>query len=480
MPTLTFGIELEFICLHPDSFWSDDQKSTFSSDDEYEEYGAGPAIYKALTDRGVPAVGYESFDDLQDHVPSYSSWRVETDALHLSEAEANLLPPGWEVEAVEISSRKLHFLRDDWRAEIGVVLQVLKEVEDRGCRFITNSSTGFHVHIGRDGGEFIPLRVAKNVFQLCTAFERLIDELHASQRIELPEEEPECHYYFPLSFFHTYGSQFVPEKGTKSSLLLDRLQRIEQAQTYEDVGSFFTILRPEVGLHEPVVTGHNSTVNFDNLFPAPELGRYAEHLTGTIEFRQHAGTLNYLSIVAWVTLTSQIVEYCTVAGTSDFLDLVIRGVDPEYTLDDLLKEIRCSADVYDHYRNDAIIGVLGDGAGLTGGRIETPVDGLVEQNDYESERRASQTVVKAAIDHKLDTGLYGIDRTIPEVSLLMSMASAALQQALVRAQASGIDTGSEEGVSLVRADVLGRLAQLYRDSLTGRSTSTVKRKFALT
>ena len=459
MSNLTFGIELEFISLRTDTLFYSDHEPV----ERYEDISVGNCIWKALNEKGIPAVGWESLDDdMQDDAPSHSRWRVETDSLQLSEDEEDLLPGDGETEAIEISSRKFRFFSDDWRGELRAVLQVLRDVENRGCRFITNASTGFHIHIGRDGGEFVPLRVAKNVFQLCTAFERLIDELHASQRIAVPESISERHVYFPLSFFHTYGPQFDPEKGTKSSLLLDRLQKIEQAQTYEDVGSFFTIVRPEIGLDDLVLTGHNSTVNFDNLFPAPELDRHAETLTGTIEFRQHTGTLDYLAIMAWVTLTCQMVEYSSTAATSDFLDLIICGVDPEYTLDDFLKKIGCSEDVYDHYRNGAVVGVLGEGSYLTESRIERPVDALIEQNDHECEERASLAAVQVAIERKHTTGLYGIDRTVSKVSPPMTICGPELEKAFAIVQASGSNVRSEEGVSWARAHVLGQFAQLYR------------------
>lgn len=462
MSTLTFGIELEFICLRPENLFSDfNDREEEDSDCECEQVGAGPAIWRALVDNGIPAIGYEDYDVIQDSAPSHTRWRVETDTLCLSQVEEDLLPDGWMMESVELSSRKMRFYMDNWHAEVAAVLQALRKVENRGCRFITNASTGFHVHTGRDNGEFIPLRAAKNVFQLCTAFERLIDGLHASQRIVVPEEISERHVYYPLSFFHTYGPQFDPEKGTTSSLLLDRLQGIELAQTYDDIGSFFSIVRPEIGLNELVTTGHNSTVNFDNLFEATELDRYAVNLTGTIEFRQHTGTLDYLDILAWVTLTCQIVEYCSEVVTSDFLDLIIRGVDPEYTLDDFLTEIKCSEDVYDHYRNKAVIGILDDGSHPAGSRIETPIDALIEQNDHDCEERASQSAVRAAIKRKYTTGFYGIDSAVSKASLPMSIAGPVLVQAFESVQASGEDVCSEEGVSRARGQTLGHFAQLY-------------------
>ena len=459
-----FSNQYSTICLRPDTLFHPDHDPAYPGCENTGVGGSGPAIWKALVEKGIPATGWEPLDDdIQDDAPSHSRWRVESDWLHLSEDEESLRPDFHVVEAVEISSRKLRFFSDNWRAEIAAVLEVLRDVENRGCRFITNGSTGLHIHIGRDGGESIPLRVAKNVFQLCTAFERLIDELHASQWISVPEEISERHCYYPLSFFHTYGPEYSAEKYTKSSLLLDRLQRIEQAQTYEDIGSFFTIERPEIGLHEVVTTGHNSIVNFDNLFPCPELGRFAQHLTGTIEFRQHTGTLDYLDIIAWVTLTCQMVEYCSKTAASDFLDLIIRGVDPKYTLDDFLHAVHCFEDVHDHYRNGAVIGVLGEGSHLTGSRVETSVDALIEQNDHECEARASRTFVKAAIDRKYSTGLYGIDSAVSKVSLPMSIVDPEFEKAIVSVQASGSDVWSEESGSRARAQVLGHFAQLYRD-----------------
>jgi hypothetical protein len=456
---LTFGIELEFICIRPETLFHPEHEASYHG---CEDTGAGPAIWQALLRNGVPAVGWEPLDaDLNDSAPLFSRWRVETDSLHLSEEEERLLPTGYITEAVEISSRKLRFFTDDWRAELAAVLEVLRQVENRGCRFIANKSFGFHVHIGLDKGEFVPLRVVKNVFQLTSAFERQIDQLHGAARIELPQDHSERHVYYPLSFFHTYGDDFDPEKGTKSSLLLDRLHKIDLAKSYEDVGYFFDIVRPEIGIKDLVVSGHNSCVNFDNLYPDPEMERYAETLTGTIEFRQHAGTLDFLDIMAWATLTCKIVFFCGTATTSDFLDLIIRSVDPEFTLDRFLTEIDCPQDVYDHYRNNTIVGVIGQGSHLLGARIQLLVDALIEQNDHECEQRASENAVQAAIDMKHATGLYGIDLDV-KVSLPRSIAASAFQEALAVAQTSGKDVNSEQAISRARAQVLGQFAELYR------------------
>jgi hypothetical protein len=139
-------------------------------------------------------------------------------------------------------------------------------------------------------------------------------------------------------------------------------------------------------------------------------------LTGTIEFRKYAGTLDFLDIVAWTTLTCKIVLFCATPTTADCLDLIICNVDPEFTLDKFLTEIDCPQGVYNYYRNNAVVGVIGQGSHLPGPRIELPVDALIEQNDHECEQRASENAVQVAIDMKCATGLYGIDLDV-KVSL---------------------------------------------------------------
>lgn len=458
MDTLTFGIELEFICVRPETLFDPYVDPPYDGCEG--DRGAGPAIWAALNRNGIPSVGWE--DDWEP-IPTHSRWRVEDDKLFLSEEEQKLLPDGWEADNIEISSRKLRFGDASWREELAAVLQVLREVESRGCRFITNASSGLHVHVGFSNGVIVPLRVAQNVFQLFTAFERLIDELHASQRVALPEDTSERHVYYPLSFFHTYGAAFDPSKGAKSSLLLDRLYNIEVARSYEDLGSFFNLERPEIGIGvQQHICGHNSSVNFDNLFPKPELDRYPENLTGTIEFRQHTGSLDYLDIMAWTTLVCRTVLYCYEAPSATLLDLMIRGVDPGFTLGDFLTAIGRPADVRDHYLNNggSVIGVLPVNSNAEASQIDPTACALIEQNDHECEERASVEHVRAAIEKKSRAGFYGLDAKI-KLSGAIS-AAAALREVSLHVRKNGICESSEEGVLLARARVLGKFAQQYR------------------
>ena len=246
---LTFGIELEFICLRP--------KTDFDIDPfESHGTGTGPLIYRTLLDHGIPATGWEEDDSIDVQWPSHSRWRVEIDELFLSKSEQELLPEDWTFEPVELSSRKMHFFLDDWRSEIATVLRALRHVETSGCRFITNKSTGFHVHVGNNSRR-VSLMAAKNAFEIVTAFERLFDELHTVPRIEIPDSRPHAHCYYPPSFFHTYGQAYDDQQDTRSSPMFERLANIEAVRSYEELGALFSVSRLEHGKHCPT-TGHNS------------------------------------------------------------------------------------------------------------------------------------------------------------------------------------------------------------------------------
>ncbi|KAK4553336.1 hypothetical protein LTR86_009636 [Recurvomyces mirabilis] len=70
---------------------------------------------------------------------------------------------------------------------------------------------------------------------------------------------------------------------------------------------------------------------------------------GTIEFRQHADTLNSTAVCAWVVLTTQIVKFCTDVSAPDFLRLLISSVSPKMTLSALLSLICKDRETMQYY-----------------------------------------------------------------------------------------------------------------------------------
>lgn len=449
---LTCGIELEFIAIYPeDNFPNPSGETTM-----------GRTLYAALIDANIPATGWEPIDfDIDDDHPTHSRWRVETDVLSLSAEEQYQLPSGWTSEAVELSSRKFSLARDDWEAEIREVLNVLRRLESSGCRFMTNQSTGLHVHVG-NGTQNVPLPIARRVFQLVTAFERCFDELHTVPRVALPDPGTWPHWYYPPSFFHS----FVREEGTvvpevfRFVPMFDRLVDIEAVGTYEELAALFRFGSD----WPPAITGHNTAYNFDNLFAEERLDRFERTLTKTIEFRQHTGTLDFLEIVKWVRLACQIVEKCSTIADDHFMDFCFCAADTDFDLSRLLLALGCSGDVIQHFLGDGPIGHVGPDTNA--GFVRIPeVDAVLEQNDHECEKRADRDAVRTAIVEKLQSGLYGLN---PTVHTMPFREAAMFDMERIRHMSGErtLEPGSEGGLSQVRMRVFRHFSMLCENLMS--------------
>ncbi|KAK4896393.1 hypothetical protein LTR27_005605 [Elasticomyces elasticus] len=415
---LPFGIELEFLAIFPTSIvWPNPQYSDDISG------GCGAAIYYALVRAGISATGWQSEDEgFQDDAAPYTRWSIETDCLSLSPAEEALLPEGFEMESIELASRIFDFRSSDWLDEIRTLLEVLARLElQTGCRFITNASTGLHVHVGNGANSKVPLHTAKNVLMLLMAFERCFDEIHTANRIGFPEA---CDLNFsraPLSFFHTHND------STADATLFDWLANIAQKSTHHSLGSLFYLPGGNAvftGIVEKRTYGHNSSVNIENLFEDEEMQRYEGQLTGTIEFRQHTGTLDLLDIVAWVSLTVRLVDYSAEVSDTDMLTLCARGVDLSFGLKDVLTAIGCHADLLTHYCEDGTLG-LGTIGTAANALPSSKLDPLLAQNEIEQAQRSDPRAVHAIIDTKN----YGLEEAVNVVSVTLAATQRYLQVA---------------------------------------------------
>ncbi|KAI7243069.1 hypothetical protein KC340_g1026 [Hortaea werneckii] len=395
---LTFGIELEFLCVYaPGSFTScvPDPTILLPQYPDAPVSEAGAAIYHALLAAGIPATGHESLDeDINDPCPPYTRWSVTEDICNLSLTERLHLPTHHRVETVELSSRKLPFHPIClWQNELYTILRILHQLEVKtGCRFLTNSSTGLHIHVGHPfpGGK-PSLRTAKSLLQLVTAFESRIDLLHAVNRIRIPVPEAEEDrgeegggeqiLYAGPSLFHSVNGLTAPPtdslggaEAARKANLFDWLATIERMDSY---GSLASVLKIRDRERFPLSShggeggsGKVSAYNFDNLLCSPETegngdgdgDGHGEEGTGTIEFRQHCGTLDFLTICAWTGLVVQMVAYCSSVGDKEFLSLLSQSVDIGLTLPDFLDAIGVEEGIVSHFveaEGGETIGVLG-------------------------------------------------------------------------------------------------------------------------
>lgn len=455
-PSQTFGIELELLCLRP---------AFLSPDISPSQPGSGliiDAVYDALIRHGVPVSDHNSLD-INDSTVPFSQWRVEEEVLTLTPEEKVLLPEGYTVEPLELASRKFTHGHEDWRGEIAKVLMALTELELLyGVKFITNSSAGFHVHVGDSSPSPLPLRTAKNVFLFCTAYEAMIDSLHAVERIAIPWGKQERHHCYPLSFF-------AAQRGLGDTLF-ERLQSIEQIVSYEQLGSSFAVSADEMDSDEGC-TGHNAAINFDNLFPDEEIGRYAEGLTGTIEFRQHAATLDLQAIVSWVEFTTALVRYCeeatsTATDTRNFILNLAAAVHPATSLSD-----------HDFFCPDTMFAVPGDVRtyyqSLVSGTLppseafltayHTPLLPLLETNAAQRHASTSRAAILSAIATKCAQGSYGHDPELAPFAPPEMMVFSMIEEKEERCIEAGFDLESDEGVSWVLRAAFAALEERHSE-----------------
>ncbi|KAK5687228.1 hypothetical protein LTS10_001366 [Elasticomyces elasticus] len=306
-------------------------------------YGEGPqfsavqAIHLALLGAGVAVTSKEpGWEDRHDE---FRHWGLKPDLIRLSAAETAAVPKNYVVESVELASRRFDFYRDDWRA-----------------------------------------------------FERVIDTIHSTNRIAYPKIfRPEAStigdfFHTPLSWFHLNNGK------TQSGMLYDWLGSIELARSIEALNNICSVSEPvcqEKGIWKRAYWGHNSSYNLDNL--------HLSHL-GTIEFRQHAGTLDILEILHWVMLTTSMIRYCSRAPVSAFLALCAHGIDGHFDLRDLLSVIECPADTVSYFardeEDDETIGFLGNLLPLA---TVADLDELIAHNDMESSDRLSDEALREAV-----------------------------------------------------------------------------------
>ncbi|KAM0721466.1 hypothetical protein Q7P37_002390 [Cladosporium fusiforme] len=308
---LTFGIELEFIAIYP--------KGQFRFGDMDDDIMA--AISLAINAKGIKATGHESLDDdvpiNSDKSEPFDSWTVDEEGgLLLSKAELAALDSDENllVQPMELSSRKMWLNAEDWQSEVAAVLNVLDSFCAKGCRFITNSTTGLHVHIGF-GDTRMNLRTAKGVLQLCTAFEDRLDVLYPINRIDenaaLKGADGE-HFNANLSWHFANNI-----KTSLAKNVCHWLAEIEECTSLKELEQFYKVDGPQP-VHPSAemivnkakksfkIDAHYSTLNVDNLYTPDrfEDGRWEldGEPTGTLEFRQHAGTLEFQDICAHVEL----------------------------------------------------------------------------------------------------------------------------------------------------------------------------------
>lgn len=132
-----------------------------------------------------------------------------------------------------------------------------------------NWTCGLHVHVGNQNFGF-PIQTLKTFATLVTCFEQQINEIHPRHRLV-------------SDFCLLESTAFHPEDRTPMRIA----EIIDQFETVKDIINRFGMDR-----NDPEVIQYNWCYNFNNLLWRED--------RQTIEFRQHASTLDSAAILRWI------------------------------------------------------------------------------------------------------------------------------------------------------------------------------------
>ncbi|KAK3722003.1 hypothetical protein LTR37_002819 [Vermiconidia calcicola] len=282
-------------------------------------------------DRSKWQIVYEG--DVQATTEDMNSIGRDRDSYNLQglEIKTRILGHG---KTLEVKDEATHVHKVGYKEEIRSVLaslrkgfRVLDPERRTGFCLFTNSKCGFHVHIGR-GVEGFALRTVKSLLTLSAAFERQIDGLHAKNRItgstlgtrrvsgtsvaqlfraavDPPVMNLPLSQYFIVGSdiprketneFEDYkafkarrGRKVVSTEGYPGNRFDDPLVWTERRKTQIDSWIELINAAPDLqSLQDLNYERRSSTINLQNLPTEKHKNKMK-----TIEFRQHAGTLEY-------------------------------------------------------------------------------------------------------------------------------------------------------------------------------------------
>lgn len=340
----TFGIELEFFLI-------------YQCDRLEEDRGAYAAVAEVLNRHQIACRDESNTNSMYYNVPTapveqtdtqrYAIWRVTEDYHALTEEQSRVWKEclehdpqlqsdgdGYYISSIELVSRKFRYHQDSWEAEIRQALVAIYALEQSpDFKLITNEECGFHVHVGNSVSR-VPLDTAKELAKFVTAFEPQIEALHATHRVASFDHY--CMNKSPL-YMNLANAHFL--LGVNALTMQGWLQRIDGCTSFAQLASVFSFPGPNQGW---VSDGKQSAYSFDQLFVDRMQRR--TRIINTIEFRQHAGTLDLSTILNWVHVVQAI--FMT-AQYKDFDQVVAasRSAGSQWSTIEMLRHIEVAPEV---------------------------------------------------------------------------------------------------------------------------------------
>lgn len=239
----------------------------------------------------------------------YDKWGVvPDDSISARSEKSDPRWAGWNFTGVELRTPAYQLCSKAF-IEIGKVLHILNRCFD----IFVNPSCGLHVHVGHGRAGF-PVDTVKNFCSLVTGFERQLNSLHPLDRIQNLFAKP-------------------PGRILPSSSPIENLNEIDALGTIPDLVRYFHIIDD---VHDSY-----TAYNLANLY-------YTDKRT--IEFRQHAGTIEPMAVIRWVEVVTGLVSLSHNTPYPAFEDLLQKHVnDPRFSVVKLLHTLNLH-DVAEYYR----------------------------------------------------------------------------------------------------------------------------------
>ncbi|MCJ1314147.1 hypothetical protein MMC25_007827 [Agyrium rufum] len=298
-----------------------------SANDVRSEAAASQAEIDRLSPiRHTDSATASSFD------PRYTEWRIENDC-SIAASENHRLSsriPGCIYLPFEFVTRVMNAHNEDDFAEIH---KFFAAVESIGIKLLVNRTCGLHVHVGNKSGfrfGFIE-RLARfvisqehNIAQVVQSEDRKDRDLRAARYAKPPSgiEGP------------------VGEATDRFSSMLAACWKPVAEATYRMADYEFIIeqMNPDKDRYH--------AYNFQNVLQSPKDGGRP---TGTIEFRQHHGTVEAQAIENWVRFLVRMCQWCNNVPEDMFLQMVLGcSYADDFTFLELL-DFFCLPELKDFY-----------------------------------------------------------------------------------------------------------------------------------
>ncbi|KAL9120441.1 MAG: hypothetical protein Q9187_002999 [Circinaria calcarea] len=271
---LTFGVELEFIIkYHPDFLTSERLKGGLDHNVDRRSSAIHTQISQALQAADVPVT-------LQD-MGDAANWSILLDR-SIEFTEERLWDLEYRFIGIEVRSRILPGQTPEQLGEsLDEVRLVIDTIAQLPFTLLTNRTTGLHVHVGNRHQGF-PLRTLRNLCQTVHGLSRSIESIHPSHRVS---SQHAASYCSPPS------RAFPSTNGPTANLLL-----VEECATRD---ALIDLLNP--GAYK---SHAYNLANLDTRRGPPST------LKQTVEFRQHAGSVDAEEVCAWVEAVTGLVQWC--------------------------------------------------------------------------------------------------------------------------------------------------------------------------